>query len=299
MTRAPEDEIVSLAVSIGSLARAVDRHPNYRVLSRIRRMERREEGFARTGELSVCVLHLEASGDDPDRDRILELSLQTVRIDRHGRIVDSGRNYRWFEDPGFPLAAEVTARTGVTSEDVNGRAIADGEAYGELSTADVVLSHDAGAHRPFVDVRLGLETKPWICSRRDLDWSAHGFEGVGLADLLQRCGLFFEGQGAHRRVNALLHLLDRPLLSGGTVMKELLRSAARPSWTFTLANPSAASQDLIEERGYRRRRRTREWTRHVADDAADAEREWFRRHVQRGARGPRIRRMTWKERHAR
>lgn len=298
MSPPPPEDVASVPVPIGALARALDRHPDYRVLRRVGHMERREAGYARTGELSVCVLDVETMGLDHRAHRIIELSLQTVRIDAHGRIVSVGRNNSWLEDPGMPIPPEIVKVTGITDADVAGRSISEGEAYGELTTADLLLSHNAAFDRPFVDRRFDLPPQPWICSLNDLDWKAHGFDGRSLTQLLLQCGWFFEAHRAAGDVNALLHLLDHRLDGGGTVMKELLVNAARPTWIVEAVAAPMSARGALKARGYRWDADRRVWWRTVADADGQAEQDWAIDHVYGGLDSPVVRGMTWKERYA-
>ena len=295
--RKPED-VASVPVPVGTLAGTLARHPDFRILQRIGKMERREAGYARTGELSVCVLDVETMGLDHRVDEIIELSLQTVRIDAHGRIVSTGRNNSWLEDPGRPIPPEISKVTGITDRDVAGRSISEGEAFGELAAADLLLSHNAAFDRPFVERRFDLEPKAWICSLNDLDWREHGFEGRSLTQLLLQCGWFFDAHRAAGDVNALLHLLDHRLDGGGTVMKELLVNAARATSVVEAVGAPISAKDILKARGYRWDAARRVWWRAVPEEDGPAERDWVADHVYGGVSGPVVRRVTWKERYA-
>nr|WP_082049386.1 3'-5' exonuclease [Sphingomonas melonis] len=293
----PED-VVGVPVPVGTLARALARHPDFRILKRIGPMERRESGYARTGELSVCVLDVETMGFDHRLDEIIELSLQTVRIDAEGRIVSTGRNSSWLEDPGRPIPPEIVKVTGITDADVAGRSISEGEAYGELTSADLLLSHNAAFDRPFVDRRFDLPPRPWICSLNDFAWRDHGFDGRSLTQLLLQCGWFFDAHRAAGDVNALLHLLDHRLEGGATVMKELLVNAARATSVVEAVGAPMSAKDALKSRGYRWDAGRRLWWRAVPEDQGAAERDWVADHAYGGARAPVVRRVTWKERYA-
>lgn len=293
-----DEEVIGIQIPAESAARALDRHPKFKVVRELEPMRRRESRFKRTGELTVCVLDVETTGKDRRTDRITELALQRVMIDAFGRIVETGRPISWLEDPGISIPEEVVKITGITDAMVAGHRINDGEAYGLISSADVVVAHNASFDRPFVERRLEMVGQPWICSLNDIDWAEHGFGSRQLSDLLFRCGWFFND--AHRAtadVNALLHLLDHRLDTGGTVMRELLRRAAGTSWEIDAVGAPFEHKERLRDRGYRWDGERRVWCRVLWDGSVEAEREWLGENVYTARNCSIVREVTWRERH--
>lgn len=261
-------------------------------------MVRGAAGFERTDELSVCVLDCETTGTDHETDKIIELALQRVYVSTDGRIVLTGKPRSWLEDPGVPISPEITRITGLTDEDVKDQAIAEGEARSVISSADVVLSHNAGFDRPFVEKRLGLSGLAWACSLNDMDWREAGFEGRSLSQLLWQCGWFYEAHRAWSDVNALLHLLDHPFSSGTTVMKEVLERARRPSWIIETVGAPFAARGALKARSYRWDPGARFWWREVSEEALQDELAWVASQIYGGMETPPHRAVTWTERYA-
>jgi len=292
-------DIVGVPVPWEVLVRALGRHEKVRIQTLIEPMVRHQAQIDRTDELSVAVVDVETTGLDWQTDRIIELAIQKVFIDAHGRIVATGRPEGWFEDPGFPIPLHIQEKTHITDRMVKGKLILEGPATSMLLTADVILSHNAGFDRPFLEKRLDIAGRPWICSLRDLDWNAHGFERHGLEDLLRKCGKFFNS--AHRAtadVNALLHLLDHRLDNGRTVLKELLTNAAKPTWLVEARGAPYGSRKLLKERRYVWDPEQKLWWRHIPEEGLEAERAWLSDWVYDGKREPVVRHVTWRERYA-
>lgn len=293
------DDLVGIMVPAETLARALRRNAKYRVQTMVEKMDRREFRIDRSDHVSVGVVDVETTGLDRAKDRIIELAVQHVEIDGHGRIVTTGRAEGWFEDPGFPIPPEIVKKTGITDEMVRGRSIHEGPAFSALSSVDILLSHNAAFDRQFIERRFDLAPKPWICSLHDIDWEEFGFSGRKLEDLLRRCDLFFEG--AHRAtedVNALLHLLDHVLDNGRSVMKELYVNAAKPSWLVEVRHSPYDARFALRGRKYTWESGAKTWWRHVPDAKLAEEQHWLVEEVYRGARAPEVRRVTWKERYS-
>lgn len=292
------EEILQVPVPAATLARALSRHEDYRVVRRLGRMVRQEPGFRPNGELCVCVLDCETTGTDHRTDKIIELALQKVWVNGDGRIIQTGRPYSWLEDPGRPIPEDVRRITSLSDDDVRGKAIADGEAYSLISSASAVLSHNARFDRPFVEARLKLSGQAWICSLNDIDWREWSFEGRSLSQLLWQCGWFYSAHRAAGDVNALLHLLDHRLDDGRTVMKELLARARRPTWIVEAIDAPLSARAILKARGYRWAPPFRFWWREVFDERLLEELGWATDHIYGGHRAPRHRKVTWCERYS-
>ena len=291
-------DLVPIPVPAASLASAFASHCDYRIARRIQPMVRGIDGFERADELSVCVVDCETTGTDHETDRIIELALQRVYVSADGQIVLTGKPRSWLEDPGVPISPEITRITGLTDDDVKGQAIAEGEARCIISSADVVLSHNAGFDRPFVEKRLGLSGLAWACSLNDIDWREAGFDGRSLSQLLWQCGWFYEAHRASSDVNALLHLLDYALASGTTVMKEVLERARRPSWVVEAVGAPFSARGALKARSYRWDPGARFWWREVSEEALQDELAWISSQIYEGMETPPHHAVTWTERYA-
>lgn len=287
------------ANSAEALAALVDRHDDYRVLRRMRPMARFGNGCSGT-TMAGCALDVETTGLDYREHSVIELAMQRFRADASGRIVDVGPSFRWLEDPGVPIAPEITALTGISDQAVSGRRICDAEATSLILDADFMVAHNAGFDRPFVEKRLpSAAGRPWICSMREIDWRGRGFEGRVLSHLLLQMGWFYEAHRADADVTALLHLLDHHAPDGsGTALGEAIGRAVRPAWIVEAVRAPFHAKDRLKARGYRWNGEKRHWWREVPHDQFDEEFEWCVVDVYAGMAKPVFRRIDWTERYS-
>lgn len=287
--------------SAETLAQLLERHPDYRVQRRLRpTTPYGGAGVRPSTSLSGCAVDVETTGLDHRTDAVIELAMQRFRVDGTGRIVNVGPPFRWLEDPGVPIRAEITALTGIDDDAVAGRCIGEAEATGLLLDADFVIAHNAMFDRPFVERRIPLGAgRPWVCSMRDVDWGALGFEGRVLSHLLSQMGWFYDAHRADVDVTALLKLLSYvPDGRDTTVLFEAIRNASRPGFVVEAVRAPFDAKDLLKARGYRWDASRRHWWREVAEEALDEEIEWTLRNVYGGKARPRYRRTDWTRRYA-
>jgi DNA polymerase-3 subunit epsilon len=286
MTRAPKAEQLTPAVpafmaatDAETMALALEQHPDYRVQ---RRLQPRLQwpGDTPQSVTRVVVLDTETTGLDQAKEAIIELALLRVDIDNAtGLPVGPVQVYDGLEDPGKPIPKEAVAITGITDADVQGKRLDEVRVAELLAGADLIVAHNAGFDRPFVEARLPQFAQfAWACSFADIDWKAQGRGSAKLEMLAQALGLFYDAHRAEMDCHALLAVLAASLpTGGGTGMAQLLRAAQAPSFRLSATNAPFDSKDLLKARGYRWNADKRVWHTRLGDDAAlQAELAWLK-----------------------
>jgi len=209
------------------------------------------------GAKTACVLILdtETTGLDARQEKIIELAMLSVRVDcETGLPVGDATVFESFEDPDRPITEETTRLTGITDEMVRGHRIDDAQVAALVAQADLIVAHNAGFDRPFVEARLQLfAQKAWNCSFAGIDWKrTEKVESASLPFLACMKGKFF--YDAHRALtdcHALLQVLIAPLSDGRTGLKTLLEGAQSLRYKLSATGSPFESKDKLKARGYR------------------------------------------------
>ena len=158
-----------------ALASRLEHHPDFRVLRRLD-TSRSPPALAGSDISRGVILDTETTGMDPAADKLIELGLLAFEYSREscqiGRVLGS---YSGLEDPGRPIPPESTAIHHITDEMVRGLRLDEPAIERLLGGAGVVIAHNAGFDRPFVEARLPVfRGLPWACSLREVPWDAAG-----------------------------------------------------------------------------------------------------------------------------
>jgi DNA polymerase-3 subunit epsilon len=260
------------------MAHALEQHPDYRVLRRLKpvlRFSQPTQGACAT----VLLLDTETTGLDAHREQIIELALLRVQVDiSTGLPVGDVQVYDGFEDPGRPIPPAITQLTGITDAQVRGQKLNEAEVARLLTGADVVIAHNAGFDRPFVEARFpAFAEVAWACSWADLDWKNAGQSSAKLEHLTASLGWFYDAHRAETDCHALLTILTQAHpLQAGTHLSALLAAAKQTHHKLYATGAPFESKDVLKARGYRWDVQQRVWQQTLRSDAElEAELVWL------------------------
>ena len=254
-------------------------HPDYKVKRRL--IPILNFGAGTGGPTKrVLVLDTETTGLDWRSESIIELAMLAVDIDLQiGHPVGDVEVYEDFEDPGRPIPPEITKLTGIKDM---------------VARADLIVAHNAGFDRPFVENRLEVfEHKAWACSFAGIDWKAQGLGSAKLEFLCSELGWFYDAHRAQVDCHALLRVLSADLKTSSeskplTGLQQLFKSAENARTIVKAFGSPFETKDKLKARGYRWDAEARVWYTAVKSaEALEAEAEWLKAQVY-GGRSARI-----------
>lgn len=277
------------------MARQVHQHPNYRVLRRVSDPHGAGSCEVPPGGMRIAIVDCETTGLNSAADSIIELAVMIVVVDESSNVVGYEEPVSWLEQPIFDLDPEITRITGITDEMLEGQRIDRDAALAMLSSAEVIVAHNAAFDLAFVEKLLPeIKNSAWACSCHEVDWAERGYEGRALGWLLIQSGLFTDTHRAAADVWALFTLLTQPDMDGGTALQELIAASARSTFRIEATGSRIEDKDWLKRWGYTWGAGNKVWHKTISADAIDAEREQLELI---GVNHPNLIEQTARERH--
>jgi DNA polymerase-3 subunit epsilon len=282
------------AMNFDDMADQLSAHPDFKVKRRL--LPILNFGPATGGPTRrVLILDTETTGLDWRAESIIELAMLAVDVDlQTGKPVGEVEVYEDFEDPGRPIPPEIVKLTGITSQDVKGQKLNEAKIKDMVERADLIVAHNAGFDRPFVENRLEVfEHKAWACSFQGINWKAQGMGSAKLEFLCSELGWFYDAHRAQVDCHALLRVLSSPLQAeqsegSSTGLQQLFKAAENARTVVKAFGSPFETKDKLKARGYRWDAEARVWYTAVKSaEALDAEAEWLKAEVY-GGRAARI-----------
>ena len=264
-----------------TMAQALSQHPDFRIL---RRLVPQTDYGPLNGQHTqrVIVLDTETTGLDARNEKIIELAMLSVLVDTAtGLPVGPVTVYESFEDPGKPIPPQITDITGIDDNMVRGQRIDDAAVTALVEQADLIIAHNAGFDRPFVEARLPVfARKAWNCSFVGIDWKKEGSGSAKLEFLASERGWFYDAHRAQVDCHALLQVLSSPLSDGVTGLTRLLQGAGQNRYKLRATGAPFEAKDKLKSRGYRWDGEGRVWWCSLSsDELLQAECTWLRAEV--------------------
>jgi DNA polymerase-3 subunit epsilon len=225
-----------------------------------------------------AVLDTETSGTNFRRDKIIEIGIRLFRFcPETGQVLSREQGYSALQDPGFALSPEIVRITGITDDMVKGQSIDWKQVETLLDPVHILVAHNAGFDRPFVDPLVPTSSKKiWGCSFRQIDWLTKGFPSQKLEILSIYHGFFCHAHRALADADTLLHLLGMPdPLTGAPYLKELLVNARRRLSHVSATYSPFETKDVLRERGYRWDTEKRVWSKVIYAEEQEGETAWL------------------------
>lgn len=288
-----------------ALAARLEATGDYRILRRLVPRHRYHDP-AGAALRRAAVVDVETTGLDAGRDTIIQFSGVGFSYDPHdGRIFEVDPPLTGYEDPGRPIPALITRLTGITDAMVAGQRLDEGAIGALAAAADLLIAHNAGFDRPFLEQRLpaAFSEKPWACSVEEIPWDQYGFPSRRLEYLLyQRHRLFFDAHSAEADCQALVHALATPFEDGVQPLALLLASARKKTHRIWAVGAPFECKDQLKARGYRfnggEDGRPKAWYRDVPEgEESEAEWAWLRETVYGGREGGHVERLDARSRY--
>ena len=232
----------------------------------------------------ICILDLETTGLDKANDKIIELAVKLMSVDNKTGDLNAILNqYESFQDPEEHIDEKVSMVNGITNDMVDGHAINWDSVEEILDSADIIVAHNAGFDRAFMDRYLPIsKEKIWICSVNDVDWLSRGFTSSKQELLCIWHGFYYDSHRAMSDVDALINLITHPSNETNKPVLDLIENASNPIYKVSAINSPYETKDILKSNGYFWNGDQKCWWKNLLLGEIESEKRWLADNVYGG-----------------
>ena len=232
----------------------------------------------------ICILDLETTGLDKANDKIIELAVKLMSVDNKTGDLNAILNqYESFQDPEEHIDEKVSMVNGITNDMVDGHAINWDSVEEIMESADLIIAHNAGFDRAFMDRYLPIsKEKIWICSVNDVDWLSRGFTSSKQELLCIWHGFYYDSHRAMSDVDALINLLAHPSNETKKPVLDLTENASIPTYKVSAINSPYETKDILKSNSDFWNGDQKYWWKNLLIGEIESEKRWLADNVYGG-----------------
>ncbi|QIG71342.1 putative DNA polymerase III epsilon subunit protein [Rhizobium phage RHph_TM40] len=270
-------------MNLESMKAALEESGKYMILDVYKYQDKYNENIDNRPLRLVSVIDTETTGLDSKKDSIINLGIVNIEVDDDGNIYRVVEGYNGFEQPRYPIPPHITDITGITDDLVKGHKFDYDKVNKMLDASDLVIAHNAGFDRPFVDDKFTSSTeKIWACSLEDVPWKAYNFGSKRLIDIAIHFGFYYNAHRAISDVMALVHILSKKL-DGTTMMSHMLDSISKSYVMIYALEAPFETKDLLKAKRYKWDFVRKSWYKIVPTSVSMFEKEFLEREIYDGS----------------
>ncbi len=201
----------------------------------------------------AAIIDLETTGLDPETDEIIEIGTLIVTFTNEDGFITTKFADNQLQQPDKSISEEITRITGITNEDVAGKAIDWELLESKLTDVHLIICHNASFDRNFLELQTPehfcklMQSKAFGCTSRGVRWAELGYEGAKLEYLNLKMGYFYDGHRALIDCWATLNIL----LQNKEAFEQLKDSVRINEYLICAVNAAFDKKDELKARRYR------------------------------------------------
>jgi DNA polymerase-3 subunit epsilon len=180
----------------------------------------------------AAVVDVETTGFSPQHDAVIEAAITLFAFhSTEYQVLGIVDEYVGLQATDIPSSPRALAVHRISEADTFGQAIDRSRLSAMIDRAELMIAHNASFDRAFLRQLVAdqVDSKPWLCAMRGIDWPGYGHESRRLGRLLRAHGIIPTVE--HRAggdVTGTLQLLAMTNASSRTYLWDLVEQKTAP-----------------------------------------------------------------------